>query len=98
MVPEGPQVLRKGSRGLPRAPLEVPMRRPRVSQDDPRRASVGFSRPPRGSKRLSRLSLAILDGFRSAFTKFSLYNRLHIDLDEIWTRLGLNCTAYVLDD
>ena len=70
---EATKTLRKGSRGLPRAPLEVPKRRPRVSQDDPRRALVGFSRPPRGFKRLSRLSLAIFGRISLCFYKvFSL--------------------------
>jgi hypothetical protein len=70
---EATKTLRKGSRGLPRAPLEVPKRRPRVSQDDPRRALVGFSRPPRGSERLSRLSPAIFGRISLCFFKvFSL--------------------------
>ena len=66
---EATKTIRKGSRGLPRAPLEVPKRRPRVSQDDPRRALVGFSRPPRGSERLSRLSPAIFRGISLCFYK-----------------------------
>ena len=95
---EATKTLRKGSRELPRAPLEGP----RGAQGSlktilgglwstfrgPREAPKGFRDSPQ------RLS----EGFRSAFTKFSLYNRLQIDFDEIWTRLGLNCTAYVLDD
>ena len=66
---EATKTLRKGSRGLPRASLEVPKRRPRVSQDDPRRALVGFSRPPRGSKRLSRLPLTIFGWISLCFYK-----------------------------
>lgn len=70
---EATKTLRKGSHGLPRAALEVPKRRPRVFQDDPRRALVGFSRPPRGSERLSTLFPAIFGGISLCFFKvFSL--------------------------